>query len=179
MSSFNARLRLPHSKLPLGVEVDISHERMTLTSGERTVAAWPLDKLEVDNLADGFHIKVDGDDFVLNVTDSLKFASEVGMERRPDAGTGPDLTEDTSRNGSTFTPVPERDRADEMERRIDEVSEALTSDTMSPAQAFAEWMGLLKEINRRHGQGSIPTDVFYRLNTRLLDLIPESVPDPS
>lgn len=181
MSSFNARLRLPHSKLPLGVEVDISHERMTLTSGERTVAAWPLDKLEVDNLADGFHIKVDGDDFVLNVTDSVKFATEMGMEDRPTAGAGAGQSAESSQNGSTFTPVeatPERDRSDEMRRRIDEVTDALTSDTTSPAKAFAEWMGLLKEINRRHGQGSMPTDVFYRLNTQLLDLIPESVPDP-
>ncbi len=170
MSSFNARLRLPHSKLPLGVEVDISHERMTLTSGERTVAAWPLEKLEVDNLADGFHIKVDGDDFVLNVTDSVKFATEVGIDK------GPDVSE----NGSNATPVvtkPELGQADEMQRRIAEVTEALTSKTTSPADAFAAWIGLMKEINRRHGQGSMPTDVYYRLNTQLLDLFLEPVSD--
>ena len=46
MSSFNARLRLPGSRLPLGVEVDIVHERMTVVSGERTLAEWPLERLD-------------------------------------------------------------------------------------------------------------------------------------
>ena len=50
---------------------------------------------------------------------------------------------------------------------------------MSPADAFARWLKLLKEINRRHGQGSLPLDQFYRLNTELLDLIPEPEPAPT
>ncbi len=61
----------------------------------------------------------------------------------------------------------------DLERRVTEVTEALRSETLTPAAAFAQWLKLLKEINLRHGRGSMPTDVFYRLNSALLDLIPE------
>jgi len=66
-----------------------------------------------------------------------------------------------------------------MTRRISDIAKALTSDSVSPAAAFAQWLTLLKEINRRHGQGSMPTDLYYRLNTQLLDLIPVPTPLPS
>lgn len=40
MSSFDGRLHMPgYSKIPLGVDVDITHERMTLTSGQRRIGA--------------------------------------------------------------------------------------------------------------------------------------------
>jgi hypothetical protein len=67
-------------------------------------------------------------------------------------------------------------QVDGIRRRISEVAEALASDSVSPAQAFARWLGLLKEVNYRHGQGSMTTDRFFELNTELLDLIPD--PDP-
>ena len=79
MSSFNARLRLPGSRLPLGVEVDIIHERMTVTAGERRVAEWPLERLDVKMRPDGFHIQVDGEELVLAVSDSRGFATALGV----------------------------------------------------------------------------------------------------
>jgi hypothetical protein len=63
--------------------------------------------------------------------------------------------------------------------RISDIAKALTSDSVSPAAAFAQWLKLLKEINRRHGQGSMPTDLYYRLNTQILDLIPDPAPVPA
>jgi hypothetical protein len=53
---------------------------------------------------------------------------------------------------------------------VSELSAALASDEFSPADAFARWLSLLKEINDRHGRGTLPTPVFHELNTRLLDL---------
>jgi hypothetical protein len=201
MSSFNARLRLPgHSKLPLGVEVDISYERMTLTAGDRTVAAWPLEELDIASRSDGFHIKVDGEEMVLKVADSTRFASELGIGKRPghlavvgtDRPAYTELTEADGHqnslprtNGQIFSPRPVagitsgEDQLDDMKRRISDIAKALTSDSVSPAAAFAQWLKLLKEINRRHGQGSMSTDLYYRLNTQLLDLIPEPNPIPT
>ena len=70
-------------------------------------------------------------------------------------------------------------RFPEVRGRIDEVASALTSNSLTPAEAFARWLGLLKEINRELAQGSMPSDVFSELNTRLLDLIPAATePDP-
>ncbi len=165
MSSFNARLRLPgQTRLPLGVEVDIGHERMTLTAGERTVAVWALEELDVTALSDGFHIKVDGEEVVLNVAESTKFASELSVAKRE--------------RTAIIAEKPVEPRPEDMHRRISEVATALVSDSVSPADAFAQWLRLLKEINRRHAQGSMSLDQFYRLNTELLDLIPEPGPAP-
>ncbi len=84
MSTFTARLRLPgRTKLPLSVEVDIQHERMTLTSGDRTVGVWPLADLEVVSQSDGFHIRLDGDEVVLNVAEPKRFAAALGINEQP------------------------------------------------------------------------------------------------
>ena len=199
MSSFDARLRLPgRSKLPLGVEVDINHERMTVTAGDRKVGAWPLAKLEIETLSDGFHITVEGEELVLNVADSTRFASELGIvktvRRTPNLGAyRPPRTDvspagqngSPSANGQIASPspvtavFPDQAQLEEIQGRITEVAQALGSDSVSPAQAFGKWVRLLKELNRRHGQGSMPTDLYYRLNTQVLDLIPEPKPTPS
>ncbi len=199
MSSFNARLRLSgRSKLPMGVEVDIDHERMTLTAADKTVGVWPLEKLEVSSRADGFHITVDGEEIVLTVTDSKKFAAELGVEQRPRRAAAakpapptqvrPSSVDNRSTpaksNGAVKSPAPaasakpEPKQPDDLQGRISEIAAALRTDSVSPADAFAEWLRLLKEINRLHGQGSMTSDLFYQMNTQLLDLIPEPVPDP-
>ncbi len=194
MSSFDGRLRLPgQAKLPLAVEIDISKERMRLTAGDETVADWPIEGLEVDPRPDGFHITVDDEQVVLSVTEATKFAKELNLPPKPPsrpvaAKAGPKPPTETSTSAadpdgaedgtgkhaaSTATEVPtEVDSIDGVHGRVEEVATLLTSDSLSPAEAFARWLGLLKEINNEHGQGSMPTEVFFELNTRLLDLIP-------
>jgi hypothetical protein len=170
---------------------------MTLTSGDRTVAVWPLADLDVANQSDGFHIRVDGEEVVLNVAESTRFAAELGLSRRPDrlAGVRADqgvhspAHQAAGHNGAPRTDgkIPGRPAAEAtsdqelkgVQRRISRIAKALASDSVTPAAAFAQWLGLLKEINRLHGQGSLPTDLFYQLNTRMLDLIPEPSPIPA
>jgi hypothetical protein len=200
MSSFAARLRMPgRSRLPLGVEVDISRERMTLTAGDREVGDWALDQLDIDSRLDGFHITVDDEEMILDVTDSTRFAIEVGIAGRRRASLVETPALDLPRNGlssikgqlnhqpagsgESASPVPAAEtspdvgQVQEIRRRISEVAQALDSHSVSPAQAFAGWIELLKDINRRHGQGSMSADLFYELNTKLLDLIPGPTPD--
>jgi hypothetical protein len=167
MATFSGRLHLPgRAKLPLGVEVDIHHERMTLLSGDRTVATWPLAELQVVSRSDGFHIQVDGEEAILIVGESSRFAAALGIKEHRQ------LTVAKPTRPLAEARSEEHYLAD-LERRIHETQEALGSDSVAPAQACAQWLGLLKEINRRHGQGSMPSGIFYRLNTVLLDLIPE------
>ena len=171
MSSFDGRLRLPgQAKLPLAVEVDISQERMRLIAGEETVADWPLEGLEVIAESDGFHITVDDEKAVLSVTESTRFAKELGLNPQPPKK----VAAKTAPRGAHTDPpaAADVDHFAEVRGRIDEIATALTTDSIPPAEAFARWHGLLKEINLAHGQGSMPTDVFYEFNTRLLDLIP-------
>lgn len=188
------------SRLPLGVEVDISHDRITLTSGDRMVAGWSLGEIDVVTLSDGFHIKVDGEEIVLDVADPTRFATELGVGgQRPSrlAVVGADQPSPNgystahrlqdafpSAHDTAIPPPPAEtssgtEQLDDLTRRISDIAKALTSDSVSPAAAFAQWLTLLKEINRRHGQGSMPTDLYYRLNTQLLDLIPVPTPLPS
>ncbi|MGH8914404.1 MAG: hypothetical protein ACRDZM_07810 [Acidimicrobiia bacterium] len=146
----------------MGVEVDIFHERMKVTAGSRMVADWPLEKLEVSSLSDGFYIKVDGEELVLNVSDSARFATELGLTGNSRSPSAP----------AAARPGNQDAELEDLQRRIADVARSLTSDSVAPAVAFAEWLRLLKEINRRHGQGSMSTPLFFRLNTELLDLIP-------
>jgi len=174
------------------VVVDVSEERMTLTAGNRKVADWPLGEVDVASQSDGFHIRVDNEEVVLNVTDPTRFATELGVARRgPSRLAGPvgDRTDGAMRErelvasqGTSSTVIPNRGPtettpnelwADEVKRRISDIAVALTSDLVSPAEAFGHWLRLLKEINRRHGQGSMSSDLFFQVNTQLLDLIPD------
>jgi hypothetical protein len=166
MSSFNARLRLPGSRLPLGVEVDIVHERMTVVSGERTLAEWPLERLDVKMRADGFHIQVDGEELVLNVPDTKGFANALGVsEARKEASV-------PSFQLAAKAETNERDLA-ELRRRISDLARDLTSDVIAPAEVFGRWLRLLKELNRLHVEGALPNPLFHQLNTHLLGLIPD------
>ena len=129
MSTFTARLHLPgRAKLPLGVEIDIQHERMTLTSGDRTVAVLRLEDLDVISMSDGFHMKVDGEDVVLIVSESSRFAAELGIkEHRRLAVVKPKQPVVKARSDEEYLP--------DLERRIIETREALRSDAVTPAQA--------------------------------------------
>ncbi len=198
MSSFDARLRLPgQSRLPVGVEVDVTSDRVTVSSGGRTVAAWARSKLAVEPHADGFHITVDGEEVILNVTDAARFAAALGVPQlvkkrvaiiggRRLAGApvaaaqtqpAPAELED---NGAPVPPVTaettDPDAVEDYAGHIAEVAAALKSDSLSAAQAFGKWVRLLKELNHRHGQGSMSCDKFFLLNTEVLDLIPEPKP---
>jgi hypothetical protein len=164
VSSYNARLRLPgQSRIPLGVEVDISDELITLEAGERKVAQWSLKNIDIDYLSDGFHIRADDEEVVLSVSESARFASELGVTPvRPT----PRATRDSSE--------PPIEKTDDVQRRIANMAVALATDSVAPDVAFAEWLGLLKEINTRHVRGLMSTPLFHELNTYLLDLIPAS-----
>ena len=80
MTSFDARLRLVSQPgLPLGVEVDLKDERMVVTAGDAEIGDWPLGEIRVDSHSDGFHIRAEGEEMVLNVSDTTRFAQEMGI----------------------------------------------------------------------------------------------------
>ena len=64
---------------PLVVEVDLTGERMTVTAGDSPVAEWDLEKIRIAYLSDGFHIKAEGEEIILNFTDGAGFAEEAGV----------------------------------------------------------------------------------------------------
>lgn len=176
MPSFSARLHLPGTRLPLSVEVDVSDERMRLTAGDREVADWPMSDIAVAVQSDGFHLTVDNEEIVLNPADSAHFAEVIGL-------TGANLPEvvgnGRASDARSLAPSELKQlRYEFLKSRVSEMAELINSTSVAPEQVFSQWLKLLKDINRRHGSGSIPTHVFYELNTELLDLIPEPVTEP-
>lgn len=164
MSSFDAKLRVPgHTRLPVSVVVDISDEVLSVTTGDKPLGDWPLSSLHFSAQSDGFHVRLDNQDVVLAVDDSARFALELGAAGQHRERTG------ISRRLAGITPD---EQFQDLQRRIGEVARALEDPGMSPDRAFGQWLRLLKDINVHHGQGSMPTPLFYRLNTELLELIP-------
>jgi hypothetical protein len=188
VASFDARLRVPgQARLPLSVVVEVVNDRVAFTSGDKPLGDWPLGTVDVDVRSDGFHLIFDNEEIVLTVTDPAGFARALGVgARRP--GQVPTsagvkgraeavLVESNgsrSRNvlSSRLQGVPPEERFAEVIGRVSELRTALTDDTVPPQDVFARWLRLLKEINQRHGHGAMPTPLFYKLNTELLELMP-------
>lgn len=79
MTSFDARLRVVgQSGLPLGVEVDLTGNHMIVTASGESIAEWVWDEIRISASPDGYHIRAEGEEIVLNVTDGARFAHELG-----------------------------------------------------------------------------------------------------
>lgn len=92
MPSFSARLRKTgQSRILLGVLVDVTDETITVTSADREVAKWSLDEIDISHLPDGFHINCDGEEVVLGVTESNRFASALGVGARHERSAAPGI----------------------------------------------------------------------------------------
>lgn len=178
MPSFDARLRFPgQTRLPINVLVDIADQQIRFLSGDQSLGEWSLEGLQVEPKSDGFHLTLDQEEVILSVTEADRFAGVLGISRAAPApakhgnGAGGDHF---GRRGLSnwLRDVDPEDQFDDVKRRIEILAIALTDNAVSPADLFGRWLRLLKEVNRRHGQGAMPTPLFYRLNTELLDLIP-------
>lgn len=83
MTSFDARLRVVgESALPLGVEIDVTGERLVVLTGRQILADWGLDDIEISALADGLHVKAEGEEVVINVPDERRFIIELEQTGR-------------------------------------------------------------------------------------------------
>lgn len=69
---------------------------------------------------------------------------------------------------------------DAMYRAIERFRTVLLSEEASAHDVTRTWIRLLREANRLHNEGRIPTDDFKVINTRLLGVFddPEETPDP-
>lgn len=83
MTAFDGRLRvLGQPGLPLGVEVDLTRDRMILTTGGNRLADWSLADITISPTASGFRIDAEGEEVILNVTDSDAFTNAIGNHLR-------------------------------------------------------------------------------------------------
>lgn len=84
MTSFDARLRLlGQPGLPLGVEVDLTGNRLKVSAGDHSLANWNLNEVRIARFSDGFHVRAEDEVVVISVDDPVGFAIELGLiERR-------------------------------------------------------------------------------------------------
>ena len=58
---------------------DLDGERMRLNSNGVEVADWSLEEIRVAALPDGFHVRAEGEEVVLEVFDDGRFAIDLGL----------------------------------------------------------------------------------------------------
>ena len=80
MTAYDARLQIEgEDNQPLPVIVDLTGERLTMSINDQEVADWAKEEMRVQALPDGFHIRVEGEAIVLDVTDDAQFALDLGL----------------------------------------------------------------------------------------------------
>ncbi len=81
MSTFEGRLRVEGDTGPeIGVEIDLDGERLRVAAGEVEIADWSLEEIRVAALQDGFHVRAEGEEVVLEVEDDGHFAIDLGLK---------------------------------------------------------------------------------------------------
>ena len=80
MGSFAGKLRVEDDDPALDVEIDLEGERMRISAGDVEIGDWRFDELRVSALVDGFHVRVAGEELVLQVEDDGRFALDLGLK---------------------------------------------------------------------------------------------------
>lgn len=80
MSAYEGWLRISgEDEPPLGVEIDLTEDRLTVTAGDVQVGDWSRDEIRIAALQDGFHLRAEGEEIILDVTDDARFALDLGL----------------------------------------------------------------------------------------------------
>jgi hypothetical protein len=67
----------------VGVGIEVVANSLTLIVSDSEIGVWPLNRIEVDVEDDGFHVQVDGEEFVFVTRQAEEFARAVGVLDRP------------------------------------------------------------------------------------------------
>ncbi len=63
----------------MGAGIEVAAGSMSLIISDQAVAAWPLERVDIEVETDGFHFVVDGEEFVFVTRDASGFAEAVGL----------------------------------------------------------------------------------------------------
>ena len=65
----------------VGADIEVSGGNLALIVSDHEIGEWPLDSVDIDAEIDGFHMRVDGEEFVFSTKDADAFAAAVGVSR--------------------------------------------------------------------------------------------------
>jgi hypothetical protein len=81
MSEYEGVLRVEgESDPPVHVTIDLTGDRMKLKAGDVEVADWSRDEFRVRALTDGFHVRAEGEEVVLDISEDARFAIDLGLK---------------------------------------------------------------------------------------------------
>lgn len=80
MSAYEALLRVIGDEAPpIGVEIDLTEDRLVVSAGDVELGDWSRDEVRISALQDGFHLRAEGEEVVLDVADDARFALDLGL----------------------------------------------------------------------------------------------------
>ncbi len=84
MSRYEGSLRMPgENGSGLGVTVDLSDAAITVRAGDAELGTWNRGQVLVNAQPDGFHMRVEGEEVILDISDDAHFAVELGLMTAP------------------------------------------------------------------------------------------------
>ena len=82
MPEFQGKMRLSANPFDLvGADIEVSAGNLALIVSDHEIGQWPLETVSIDAELDGFHMKVDGEEFVFTTPEADAFAAAVGVSR--------------------------------------------------------------------------------------------------
>ena len=81
MTTYDAQLQIEgENTQPIPVAVDLTDDRLHMSIGAEEVADWGREDMRIQAMPDGFHIRVEGEAIILDVTEDARFAIELGLK---------------------------------------------------------------------------------------------------
>ena len=65
----------------VGADIEVTEGNLALIVSDHEIGEWPLEKVVIDAEIDGFHMTVDGEEFVFTTTQPDAFAAAVGISK--------------------------------------------------------------------------------------------------
>jgi hypothetical protein len=84
MPTYEGSLRIPGDDgPPLSVTIDLTEGRLRMSSGESEIGDWSMSEIRVNALPDGFHLRAEGEEVLLDITEDAQFAVDIGLRTAP------------------------------------------------------------------------------------------------
>lgn len=84
MSEYQGSLRMPGDDgPPLDVVIDLTGDRIRMSAGSAQIGDWPKSAVRVNALPDGFHLRAEGEEVILDISDDARFAIDLGLRSAP------------------------------------------------------------------------------------------------
>ena len=83
MRSFQGKLTMAdRPSETMGAGIEVAAGSLSLIISDQPVAAWPLDRVDIEVETDGFHFIVDGEEFIFVTREASELAEAVGLFER-------------------------------------------------------------------------------------------------